>query len=129
MLERWGTEVVAFGRSPQEADGYFLIRAYADLADLNARQDAFYSSDEWPAARARRSSRASRRISARWFASRPRRSPTCAARTPCRGRRSRSDHGQVARHDGFIGYGCPRRRRAELGSAFALQSRAGNTSS
>jgi NIPSNAP len=47
MLERWGTDVVAYGRSQQETDGYFLIRAYADLADLNARQDAFYGSDEW----------------------------------------------------------------------------------
>jgi hypothetical protein len=47
MLLRWGTEVVAFGPSAHEADTYFLVRAYDDLADLNARQDAFYGSDEW----------------------------------------------------------------------------------
>ena|SRR5688572_31963893 len=47
MLIRWGTDVVAFGPSAQEADTYFLVRAYEDLADLNARQDAFYSSEEW----------------------------------------------------------------------------------
>lgn len=47
MLRQWGTDVVAFGPSPQEPDAYFLIRAYDDLADRNARQDAFYGSDAW----------------------------------------------------------------------------------
>jgi hypothetical protein len=47
MLLRWGTEVVAFGPSAHEQDAYFLIRAYDDLADLTARQDAFYGSEEW----------------------------------------------------------------------------------
>ena len=47
MLQRWGTQVVGFGPSAHEADTYFLIRAYDNLADLNARQDAFYGSDEW----------------------------------------------------------------------------------
>ena len=40
-------EVVAFGCSPHEADGYFLVRAFDDLADLKARQAAFYGSDAW----------------------------------------------------------------------------------
>jgi NIPSNAP len=47
MLRRWGTDVVAFGPSVHEADCYFLVRAYADLADLSSRQDAFYGSSEW----------------------------------------------------------------------------------
>lgn len=47
MLREAGTDVVACGASAHEADTYFLIRAYADLADLNARQDAFYGSDAW----------------------------------------------------------------------------------
>ena len=47
MLWRWGTDVVAFGPGTQEPDTYFLVRAYADQADLDARQDAFYGSDEW----------------------------------------------------------------------------------
>lgn len=47
MLREWQTEVVACGPSAHEADTYFLIRAYNDLADLNARQDAFYGSDAW----------------------------------------------------------------------------------
>ncbi len=47
MLRQWHTDVVAFGPSAHEADTYFLIRAYADLDDLNARQDAFYGSDAW----------------------------------------------------------------------------------
>jgi hypothetical protein len=40
-------DVVAYGPSAHEPDTYFLIRAYADLADLEARQAAFYGSDEW----------------------------------------------------------------------------------
>ena len=47
MLRRWGTDVVAFGPSRHEPDTYFLIRAYADLEDLNSSQDAFYGSNEW----------------------------------------------------------------------------------
>ena len=47
MLREWGMDVVAFGPSTHEPDAYFLIRAYDDLADLNARQDAFYGSSAW----------------------------------------------------------------------------------
>jgi hypothetical protein len=47
MLREWGTDVVAFGPSAHAPDTYYLIRSYADLDDLNDRQDAFYGSDEW----------------------------------------------------------------------------------
>ncbi|MDC8013248.1 NIPSNAP family protein [Tahibacter soli] len=47
MLRQWHTDVVAFGPSAHAADTYFLVRAYADLDDLDARQDAFYGSDAW----------------------------------------------------------------------------------
>jgi NIPSNAP len=47
MLERWGVEVVAYGRSLDDEDLYFLVRAYASLDDLRESQDAFYGSDEW----------------------------------------------------------------------------------
>jgi hypothetical protein len=47
LLREWGTDVVAFGPSPHEADTYYLIRCYASLDDLQARQDAFYGSDAW----------------------------------------------------------------------------------
>lgn len=47
LLREWGTDVVAFGPSAHEPDTYFLIRAYADLDDLQKKQDAFYSSDAW----------------------------------------------------------------------------------
>ncbi|WP_206859283.1 NIPSNAP family protein [Lysobacter changpingensis] len=47
MLRRWQHEIVAFGPSPHAGDAYYLIRAYDDLDDLNARQDAFYGSPEW----------------------------------------------------------------------------------
>lgn len=47
LLREWGAEVVAYGPSAHEPDTYFLIRAYDDLADLKARQDAFYGSEAW----------------------------------------------------------------------------------
>jgi hypothetical protein len=47
MLHRWGVDLVAYGPSPHDQDSYFLIRAYADDAERQASQDAFYGSDEW----------------------------------------------------------------------------------
>ena len=47
MLRRWNVDVVACGASPHDDDSYYLIRAYADLAERQASQDAFYGSDEW----------------------------------------------------------------------------------
>ena len=47
LLRKWKMEVVAHGPSPHEPDTYFLIRAYADLADRNKQQDAFYNSRDW----------------------------------------------------------------------------------
>jgi hypothetical protein len=44
---REAMDVVAFGPSAHEADTYFLVRAYADLADLEAQQAAFYGADAW----------------------------------------------------------------------------------
>ncbi len=47
MLERWGVDVVAYGPSLDDADLYYLVRAYASIADLQESQDAFYCSEEW----------------------------------------------------------------------------------
>lgn len=47
MLRRWNVDVVAFGPSPHDNDSYFLIRAYRDMDERQASQDAFYGSDEW----------------------------------------------------------------------------------
>ena len=47
LLERWGVDVVASGPSLDDADLYYLIRAYATLEELQRSQDAFYGSDEW----------------------------------------------------------------------------------
>ncbi len=46
MLD-WGIDVVDFGPSLHDADGYFLIRAFHDLANLEAAQAAFYASPVW----------------------------------------------------------------------------------
>ncbi|WP_374562063.1 NIPSNAP family protein [Ideonella sp.] len=40
-------DVVAHGPSAHEIDTYYLVRAYADLADLEAQQAAFYGADAW----------------------------------------------------------------------------------
>jgi hypothetical protein len=40
-------DVVAYGPSDHDRDSYFLIRAYRDVAERDASQDAFYGSDEW----------------------------------------------------------------------------------
>lgn len=42
-----GIDVVDFGPSLHDADSYFLIRAFRDLADLDAAQAAFYASAAW----------------------------------------------------------------------------------
>jgi hypothetical protein len=47
MLRDWGMDVVAFGPSAHDADAYFLIRAYEDLAKLRSEQEAFYGSEGW----------------------------------------------------------------------------------
>lgn len=47
LLREWMTDVVAFGASTHENDTWFLIRNYVDLADRNARQNAFYGSQAW----------------------------------------------------------------------------------
>ena len=47
LLARWQVDVVASGPSPHDADSYYLIRSYADLADRKASQDGFYGSEEW----------------------------------------------------------------------------------
>src|SRR5262245_19684744 len=47
LLQRWQVDVVAFGPSPHDEDTYYLIRSFADLADRERSEDAFYGSDDW----------------------------------------------------------------------------------
>jgi hypothetical protein len=47
LLRRWKMDVVAFGPSPHDENSYYLIRAFADVDDLNRKEDAFYGSDDW----------------------------------------------------------------------------------
>jgi hypothetical protein len=47
MLLAANMDIVACGASAHEADTYYLVRAYTDLADLNAQQDAFYRAEAW----------------------------------------------------------------------------------
>ena len=47
LVKGAGMDVVAFGFSAGDPDGYFLMRAFASLEDRQATEDAFYSSDAW----------------------------------------------------------------------------------
>ena len=47
LLRDFGMDVVACGPSPHDADAYTLIRAWHDLADRAASQDAFYGGAAW----------------------------------------------------------------------------------
>lgn len=47
LLKSWKFDVVAFGVSEHDPNAYYLIRAFNDLAHLQASEDAFYSSDAW----------------------------------------------------------------------------------
>ena len=47
LLQRWKMDVVAFGASPHDENTYYLIRAFANLDDLNRQEEAFYGSEEW----------------------------------------------------------------------------------
>ena len=47
LLKKWRVDVIDFGPSPHDDDSYYLIRAYRDLADRQASQEAFYGSPDW----------------------------------------------------------------------------------
>jgi len=47
LLKKWKVDVIDFGPSPHDEDSYYLIRAYRDLPDRQASQDAFYGSPDW----------------------------------------------------------------------------------
>ena len=47
MVRAYGMDVVAHGPSPLDADGYFLARSFASLAQLTAQEDEFYGSAPW----------------------------------------------------------------------------------
>ena len=47
MVRAYGMDVVAHGPVANDEDGYFLARAFTDLAELTAQQDEFYGSAAW----------------------------------------------------------------------------------
>jgi NIPSNAP len=47
MLERHEIEVVGYGPSLEDADLYFLMRAFPSAARRDGQLAAFYGSDEW----------------------------------------------------------------------------------
>lgn len=47
LMRDWGIDVVLAGASLHEEDSFVLIRAYADVSERQASQEAFYGSGEW----------------------------------------------------------------------------------
>ncbi len=47
MVRAYGMDVVAHGPVPNDANGYFLVRSFANLAELTAQEDEFYGSAAW----------------------------------------------------------------------------------
>ena len=47
LLRSSGFDVVAFGPSSHDPNAYYLIRAFANLSQLRAQEEAFYSSSAW----------------------------------------------------------------------------------
>lgn len=47
LVDRWETDLVAYGRSRHDKDSYYVIRAYKSLTDREENQQAFYGSSEW----------------------------------------------------------------------------------
>ena len=47
MVRACGMDVVAHGPTPNDANGYFLVRSFENLARLTAQEDEFYGSAPW----------------------------------------------------------------------------------
>jgi hypothetical protein len=47
LVKQAGMDVVAFGFSADDREGYFLVRAFSGIEDRRSTEDAFYSSDAW----------------------------------------------------------------------------------
>lgn len=47
LMQRWGIDVLGFGPSLHDEQSYYLVRSFADLADLETTQAAFYASTDW----------------------------------------------------------------------------------
>lgn len=47
LLATWTIDVVGYGPSQHDENSYVLIRAFADLADRQRKEDGFYGSREW----------------------------------------------------------------------------------
>lgn len=49
LARSFGQQVVTFGRSLEDDDVYFLVRAFASAAERRSGLDEFYGSTEWEA--------------------------------------------------------------------------------
>ena len=47
MVRAYGMDVVSHGPVPHDDNGYYLVRSFANLAELTAQEDEFYGSAPW----------------------------------------------------------------------------------
>jgi hypothetical protein len=47
MVRAYGMDVVTHGPVPHDPNGYFLVRSFADLAELTKQENEFYGSAPW----------------------------------------------------------------------------------
>ncbi|HYY25435.1 MAG TPA: hypothetical protein VE689_08095 [Candidatus Udaeobacter sp.] len=47
LLKKWNLDVVAYGPSLHDANGYYVIRRFKSLKDREKSEDAFYDSNDW----------------------------------------------------------------------------------
>ena len=47
LLNKWKTQVVAYGPSLHDENSFFVARGYSNLDHRQKSQDAFYSSEDW----------------------------------------------------------------------------------
>lgn len=47
LHQKAGIDVVAYGKGIELEDSYYLIRSYANLAELERKQAQFYRSEAW----------------------------------------------------------------------------------
>ncbi len=47
MVRAYGMDVVTHGPVPHDDNGYYLVRSFANLAELTAQEDEFYGSAPW----------------------------------------------------------------------------------
>lgn len=47
LLKKWNIHVLSYGPSMEDENGYYLIRTFESVRELEIKEGAFYGSDDW----------------------------------------------------------------------------------